>query len=85
MALLLSAAGDGGVVVGNAVDHPDEAVEVLLMYTASEPEGAEAHCMLLGLGALPDEDGAENAVVFADVAEPAAQTPHVRPRLVAIS
>lgn len=81
IALLLSAAGDGRVVVGNAVDHAGPAVEVLLMYSVGDGDAADRHwqvdpptarCMLLGLGGLPGDTGADNMVVFVERAAPVA-------------
>ena len=46
----------------------------------AEPEDTDTRCMLLGLGALPDDPGADNAVVFGEAAEPAAQTPRTLAR-----
>lgn len=86
LALLLSAADEDHVAVGNVVEHADPAVEVLLMYSVTapgqpgrhwqaEPEDTDARCMLLGLGALGDDGGARNAVVFADPPERALHPP----------
>lgn len=84
IALLLSAAEDGRLVVGNAVDHAEPAVEVLLMYSVGDSDAADRHwqveppaaqCMLLALGRVEGDTGADNMVVFVDAPEAAAKTP----------
>lgn len=94
IALLLSAAGDGRVVVGNAVDHADPAVEVLLMHSVGGSDAAAAHwqvepptaqCMLLGLGGFPGDTGADNRVVLEAETAPLAATEQVDARLLVVS
>lgn len=74
------------MVVGNVVDHADPAVEVLLMHSVGDSDAADRHwqveprpaqCMLLGLGGLQGDPGADNMVVFVDGAAPVAARPQV--------
>lgn len=64
-------------------------MEVLLMLSVGDSDAADRHwqveprtaqCMLLGLGGLPGDTGADNMVVFGDAAEPAAETPRAAAR-----
>lgn len=92
---MLSATDDGDVVVGNAVHHPDAGVEVLLIYTVAEttfdscsrPDADDAtagQCMMVALRGLPEDAGADNAVVIVESAAPVAQPEHAGARELAV-
>lgn len=94
IALLLSASGDGELVVGNAVDHADPAVEVLLMHAVGDSDAVDRHwqveppaaqCMLLALSGPPGDAGADNMVVFVDGKAPVAATAHVDASVLVVS
>lgn len=90
---MLSTAEDR-LLVGNAVDHGDAAVEVLLMHSVSaDSDGADRHwqveppaaqCMLLALGRPPGDTGADNMVVFVDGTAPVAAPAHMDARMLAV-
>lgn len=83
------------MVVGNAIDHADPAVEVLLLHSGTgESDAAAPHwqveprtaqCMLLGLGRFPGDTGADNMVVFVDRAAPVAAREQVDARAQVVS
>lgn len=94
IALLLSTAEDGRLLVGNAVDHADPAVDVLLMHSASGDSDADRHwqvepptaqCMLLALGSPPGDTGADNMVVFVDGTAPVGASAHADARVLVVS
>lgn len=81
------------MVVGNAIDHEDAAVEVLLMHSVSDGDAGDSHwkvephaaqCVLLALGGLPESAGADNMVVLVDETAAAAVTEHGQERLLLV-